>query len=73
MSEQEVDQHNRREAWKDIAEKLHGAEHLLELTQGSFDDLVIYAPETAGYAEQLQPLIDQVRRAANDADESATK
>lgn len=75
-SEEQINAHNRRLLWNDIAASLRGSHELLENAQGALEDLLTYGVErsrSVEYADQLQPLVDVIKRAANDADEQAAK
>jgi hypothetical protein len=69
--EEHVDEHNRRSAWQDVIAHLHASLHSLEQAQGSFEDLGVYDDTVSTYADQLQPLVDAIRRATLDAEEQA--
>jgi hypothetical protein len=71
MSEAQVNEHNRRSAWQDVITHLHASLHSLEHAQGSFEDLGVYDDTVSTYADQLQPLVDAIRRATLDAEEQA--
>jgi hypothetical protein len=64
VSESEIETYNRRELWRDVASYLRIAQGAVERAQASLEDL----HELEG-AELLQPFADDLRRAANDADE----
>lgn len=66
MSQAETERHNRRELWSDVANHLTVAREAIEQAQGSLEDL-----GEPDYAEQLQPMVDDLRRAGNDAKEQA--
>ena len=68
MSEEEVRAHNRRESWSDVANHLRAAQEAVGPAQGALDDL-----HEEGFAEQLQPIYDDLRRAANDATEARAR
>lgn len=69
-SEEQINTHNRRLLWNDVASALHGSHELLEHAQGALEDLQNYGVEGGvEYADQLQPLVDAIKRAAIDADE----
>lgn len=53
MSEAEVEAHNRRELWRDVANHLRVAGECIEQAQGCLEDL-----NEASFAERLQPLAD---------------
>ena len=57
----------RRSLWADVERHLKGAQHLVELAQGVLEDL-----GNSDYADQLQPTVDTLRQAANEAEEAAT-
>jgi hypothetical protein len=71
-SDPEVDAHNRRLLWEDITNRLDVAVDSIEQAQASLEDLATYGvafgPE---WAEQLDPMRDAVRRAANEAREAS--
>ena len=71
-TQEQIEVSNRRDLWRDVAANLHVARDSIELAQGSLDDLRVYGVDGAAFAEQLQPIVDDLRRAANDADEQAT-
>jgi hypothetical protein len=69
MSEQteaEVEVAYRHSLWKDVATRCDEAVHSLELAQGLLEDL-----HQSPYADQLQPLIDTIKRASTEASEAA--
>ena len=68
MSEAEVEQHNRRELWSDVANHLTVAREAIEQAQGALEDL-----SEPDFANQLQPFVENLRRAATDASEEAGK
>jgi hypothetical protein len=63
-TQEEVDRHNARELWSDVANHLTIAHESIETAQGALEDL-----ERGDFADLLQPLHDALRRAANDARE----
>lgn len=72
MSEHEVDRHNARELWRDAANHLTVAYESITRAQVALEDLDTYG-EVGGkvYADLLQPHADAMRRAADDATQSA--
>lgn len=70
-TEEQVNEHNRRSAWQDVIAHLQASLHSLEQAQGSFEDLSVYDDTVSEYADQLQPLVDLIRRATIDAEEQA--
>lgn len=64
----EIDRHNRHLLWQSAAEHLAAACHAVERAQGTLDDL-----GEGPNAEQLQPLADDLRRAATEANEAAER
>jgi hypothetical protein len=69
-SDEEVMARNRRSAWHEVAAHLSAAHHELVLSQAMLEDAEL---DRADYADQLQPVADVLRRAANDASEEAEK
>lgn len=65
MTEQEIEMSNAHELWRSIVDDLDAAAHCIERAQGTFDDLAVYLPDVAGYSDQLQPLLDQIKQAAS--------
>jgi hypothetical protein len=67
MSDQEaIEAHNAREMWRDVGNHLVASHESLERAQAGLEDL-----GKSAWADQLQPLVDAIRRAANDAAEAA--
>jgi hypothetical protein len=58
------DTFNEKMLWRDVAKDLSGAQNLLEQAQGKLEDL-----HRSDYADQLQPIVDAVRQASNEATE----
>jgi hypothetical protein len=76
VSEQDVDWEqktieasNRRSMWQEIETCLKNAKEAVEWAQGCFDDLDEEGSE--GYADRLQPIVDQLRAAWLDAAQHA--
>lgn len=63
-----VEQHNRRELWRDVANHLRVAQEAVEQAQGSLEDL-----GESELADVLDPIVDATRRAANNAEEEANQ
>lgn len=63
-SEAEVEAYNKRELWRDVANHLRVAQESVEQAQSALEDL-----HEQAYADQLQPLVDDLRRAKADASE----
>jgi len=55
MSEAEVEAHNRRSLWQDVATHLRVAGECVEWAQGVLEDL-----DETSFAEGLQPLADRL-------------
>jgi len=55
MSEREVEAHNRRELWAEVANHLRVAHESVEQAQGALEDL-----DEAAFVEGLQPLADRL-------------
>jgi hypothetical protein len=64
MTDEEVEAYNRRELWRDVTNHLTIARESVEQAQGALEDL-----HQQAYADLLQPIVDDLRRAANDAAE----
>lgn len=62
--EAEIRAHNLRESWREIAGHLNSARHSVEQAQGCLEDI-----SNAPWADVLQPIVDDLRRAANEANE----
>lgn len=66
MSQREIEAHNRRELWRDVANHLTVAWEAVDRAQVGLDDLGL-----PGHAEQLDEIQSGLRRAANEASAKA--
>lgn len=64
MSEQEIEQHNARQTWREIANLLERAAQQVELAQDRLEDV-----QRAAWADQLTTLVDQLAAASREARE----
>lgn len=67
IDQDEIEQHNERTLWEDVASRLTAAGEEVVNAQGALEDL-----REGGFADQLQPLVDALRLAAIDAGGRAT-
>lgn len=67
-TEAEVEQHNRRELWRDVANHLRVAYESIEQAQDTLEDLKL-----THFSDQLDEHADAIRRAANEALEQTEK
>jgi hypothetical protein len=69
LSQEQIEEHNRRDHWREVQSNLRLASEIVEQTQGSLEDLVPYEGEEvpSRMSEALEPLRDSLMSASTAA------